>query len=513
MVGKSFDLFRGGAVELSAEEVEELQGIDPSEVRVRFPENPQGPDEHKRLVRQIRGLSSVNELLVLGQGNDPFYFGTKADHKNANWLKRLWEKFGYTVGVHIRRIHYRADAVGEPMVNGSTYNKDDNRCWSAMGRANKAARALGMVDARHYTDRRTDPAQIFIEPRETPAEPEAKWDAPDWELPTIDPSEWLDEQIDFYLPDIKITGYDYQASDQPVLIEVWIEKSTMNDVLEPICQELGVNLVVGKGIESWTRAVNFLVHRAAKYGGRAHILYISDFDFAGVVMPFAVARHIQFYHEKYSIDVDVSIDVLALTLDQIRDLGLPRAPGKSTDKRQKNFEARYGVGVTELDALEAFYPGMLADMVRQTVAKYRDPTLNDRLRTVRQEVRSDVEPAWTDATEDLRADLSQLTSDVQPIIDRYREEFQEVANRMNIELAPYEQQLQELRDRVRDASEEVISELDLPERPQPELSDVDDSKLLFDSRRHWWDQLMIFKTRKKGVVDLDNDEDEEDNEG
>ena len=67
-------------------------------------------------------------------------------------------------------------------------------------------------------------------------------------------------------------------------IEIWAEKSTMNDVLEPLARRLDVTLVTGVGELSHTHC-NMLVKRALAHGRKTRILYISDFDPAGDGMP------------------------------------------------------------------------------------------------------------------------------------------------------------------------------------------------------------------------------------
>ena len=63
-----------------------------------------------------------------------------------------------------------------------------------------------------------------------------------------------------------------------------------------------------------------------------------------------------------------------LTADQVARYGLPRIPIKDSDARKGHFEARYGEGATELDALEAIHSGELARIVRARVDVYRAPT-------------------------------------------------------------------------------------------------------------------------------------------
>jgi hypothetical protein len=54
-----------------------------------------------------------DHLIVLAPQNDPFYTGTKTDIAMAEWFADLWQKFGYTKGIHLRRIHYQLVSQGD----------------------------------------------------------------------------------------------------------------------------------------------------------------------------------------------------------------------------------------------------------------------------------------------------------------------------------------------------------------------------------------------------------------
>jgi hypothetical protein len=64
---------------------------------------------------------------------------------------------------------------------------------------------------------------------------------------------------------------------EPYAIEVWAEKSTMNDVLVPLARRLNVTVVTGVGELSHTHC-NKLVKRVLEHGRKTRILYIADFD-------------------------------------------------------------------------------------------------------------------------------------------------------------------------------------------------------------------------------------------
>jgi len=136
-------------------------------------------------------------------------------------------------------------------------------------------------------------------------EPEVVFDDPVyWHLPGIETH--LASRLVLDMPSPVVSGYDYRMCDQPYLLELWIEKTTMNDELLPVCRRLGINLVTSAGFQSITSAVNLLkrVHECDK---PARVLYISDFDPAGDGMPPAVARQIEFWLPTYAPGADVCL--------------------------------------------------------------------------------------------------------------------------------------------------------------------------------------------------------------
>jgi hypothetical protein len=167
-------------------------------------------------------------------------------------------------------------------------------------------------------------------------------------------------------------------------VEIWCEKTTMNEVFEPQTQQYGLNLITGAGEQSITACVN-LVERAQQSGRPVRILYVSDFDAGGVSMPLAVGRKIEHRLQQEGLDLDIQVRWVALRPDQVEGYNLPRIPMKPTEMRANEFERRYGRGATELDALEAIRPGELERIVTREIRRYRDDTLRDRIGEARDE--------------------------------------------------------------------------------------------------------------------------------
>lgn len=463
---------------------------------------PRGPDENKELAAEL-GLRTATDLIVLSRGNDPYYLGSPAHWRDARWFEEIWKRFGYTKGVHLRRVHYQLFSTRGLMPDGEPYENTD-ACFATLLSAGVAARVLRLVDPEAFVDRRNNPVQRFVLPRDEEAEPWCKVDDDDavdnWSLPWIPFSV---QAASLGLPGLATGGYDYHPDDQPVLLEVWVEKSTMNDILDPLCRELHVNLQVASGFESITHAAE-LLRRAEEHDKPAHVFYVSDFDPAGVHMPVTISRQVQFWQEELGIDAVLTIDPVVLTAEQVDDYDLPRAPVKvdkagKEDARGKRFERRHGEGIVELDALEALHPGVLADTLRHAIEEYLDLSLPYDLSRAEREAQALADQRWEQETAGLRSDLDELEKQAMAVADRYRDRLKRLAEEMADEMKPHDDRLEKLQEEAHDLIDSMTGSAgsvtrDLPDRPEANEPDPS-TEALYDSRRHWWDQLRKFKER------------------
>lgn len=303
---------------------------------------------------------SPKSLLALAPQNDPFYVGAKRQLEKGQWFASIYAAMGSPPRCHIRRVHYwlvTTNAVSK--IDGTPYENTQHD-WDLLTLASKYARYLGLVPIDNIVDRRN---------------PEPSIHADYWSdrLPTtirdnIDESSIIDDIVSQF--------YCFNpCNTQPYMLELWAEKSTMNDVLEPICQRYGMNLVTGLGELSIT-SVYLLAGRIANARKPVRIFYISDFDPAGECMPVSVARKIEYFVRQYGLGLestsDVKLSPLLLTADQCKEYNLPRTPIKDTELRKDKFELRHGVGATELDAMEAIHPGKMAEIIEEAITPYFD---------------------------------------------------------------------------------------------------------------------------------------------
>jgi len=425
---------------------------------------------------QDEGLT-VKDLIALAPQHDPFYVGTEGDLEKGRWFADLWHKFGYGTGVHLRRMHYQLVSQDPPVLkpNGKPYENTEAD-WDFLGLASTRARYLGLVDSSAFVDRRNpDPvinAQYWGDP-EPSYSLTGTWGGLDVTLPTFPD-----------LPGFQVDGYD-AGNLQPYHLEVWVEKTTMNDVLEPLCQRYGVNLVTGAGELSITATLE-LVRRVERADRPCRIFYISDFDPAGFGMPVSVARKIEFFIRDGGLDLDIRLEPIALTQDQVQTYRLPRTPIKETEKRRGAFEGVHGEGAVELDALEALHPGTLAGIVETALLEYYDGDIEGQARERRHALQ-----------ERLSDERTEALADLEPEIDELREHFDQA-------VSAFDEAVSGLRGRLADLHKDIVGRLEgvdvnANEYPLPDPKTAwEDSGTLFDSTRDYLDQLAHYQARKNG---------------
>jgi len=181
-----------------------------------------GYDRIKALAK-VQGVA-IPDLLALSRSNDPFFAGSPASQRDAEWFAGVWDNFGFTAGAHLRRIHYRLVSNDEPVLlpGGDAY-QNTIRHWQYLTQAAKQARYLGLVDATAFEDHRNPDPHLLVEP--PPAwyddEPDASVYVPEWLLSIpIEPI----REVAFEFPAAEVSGYSYHAHNQPYHIELLVEK-------------------------------------------------------------------------------------------------------------------------------------------------------------------------------------------------------------------------------------------------------------------------------------------------
>jgi hypothetical protein len=419
----------------------------------------------KQLAKE-RG-QKVTDFVALAPQNDPFYTGSPTEKLLAEWFADLWYRFRYTDNVHIRRVHYQIVSQSPTVMlpNGTPY-ENTIECWDTLMMAAKHARYLRLVDPGAFRDRKN---------------PEAIQHAQDYTLvPELNVNAY---GVEAELPDFPsgptFDLYGYEGS-QRYHIELCCEKTTMNDILEPLCRQYGMNLQTGAGELSITAALN-LVRRIERIGKPTRIFYISDFDPAGQSMPLAIGRKLEYFIRTLGLQVDVRLFSLVLTPRQVATYSLPRTPIKESERRRAGFEERHGGGATELDALEALRPGELERILVRAIRQYYDTSLNNRV---------------YDARRELERTLIDLR---QEVLEEHNSEIEALRNRYEAIRAEFAQRVQDYNEDLSSLWATITEDMqgrtpDLDEYPIPDGTEADElGDGLYNSDRSYLEQIEAYK--------------------
>jgi hypothetical protein len=429
---------------------------------------PYDYDALKRLSIELR--RPVGTLYALSPQNDPFYIGPSRQAW-AEWFADIWRSFDIPVGYHYRRIHYRLVSSASPvaLLGGGVYLNTE-QCWDNLNMAARDAVALGLVPLDAFVDRRNPDPFIYV------AYPvECRIDDIRFAVPFI-------TTASFFLPERPRFGALIAGSvPQPYHIEVWAEKSTMNDILRPLAQAHRCNLITGVGEMSSTR-VRELIARFRNSDRPVRILYISDFDPGGQSMPVAVARKLEFEIYRQRLDHNVQLRPILLTHAQCIEYKLPRTPIKDSEKRGTRFEERFGEGATELDALEALHPGVFARIVGNEIKRYWNP---DHDKDVRDQI------------DDLQTELDDIEDEVHAEHEDEIAAFEDEIAELNEELEPLNARAADLHKRIKPVwqamSEKLRERQPEPDIECPEFDADEDDDPLYDSTRDYVEQIDRYK--------------------
>lgn len=411
----------------------------------------------------------VTDLIALASANDPFYQGTPGTLSLAEWFAEIYHRQGWQYSrVHIRRAHYTILSIGSTLPNGRPYENTEE-CWNTLLLASKAARYLRLVDIASFDDKKNDDPVSY------------DYGAPS-EASLIVYPHLYDSDLEIprfpMLPDYELESF--QAT-QRYRIELWCEKTTMNDVLTPLCRRYGMTLQTGAGELSIT-LTRMLAERIQESGKPTRIFYISDFDPAGQSMPVAISRKLEYFVRNDHLDVDVRLFPVVLTADQVRRYQLPRTPIKESERRRAGFEAHHGQGAVELDALEALYPGELRRVLVNYIERYYDTDLEAKTRVAREQLEQDYTQIQRDVLAQYRDQIDDLHIKLEEIEALAGTKMAEYASEVR---ALWETITDDLKARTPDLDEYLIPEAD-------EANEIGDG--LYNSQRDYLAQLEAYKT-------------------
>jgi hypothetical protein len=113
-----------------------------------------------------------------------------------------------------------------------------------------------------------------------------------------------------------------------------------------------------------------LAKYAAEDGLPTIILYLSDCDPSGYEMAVTISRKIQAHNHFNFSGLRIEVRPIALTVEQVKRLGLPSSPLSDKEKRAERWREAWGVEQTEIDALAALQPDTLRQIIEDAIAPF-----------------------------------------------------------------------------------------------------------------------------------------------
>jgi hypothetical protein len=235
--------------------------------------------------------------------------------------------------------------------------------------------------------------------------------------------------LDDFSPEAFLTGFD---GVQPYHLAIIGEKSSLDPVLGPLAEEYRADLYLPTGHISDSYLYD-LARISAVDGRPLRIFYVHDCDPYGFDMARTVAYKVGLLVMFGFPGLDAQLYRVALTPDQVKDLGLPSAPfGDEGTTRRDKWRAAWGIDQTEVDALATLQPRVLEQIVRDALDEFYDHSLSRRVREARSRWQVEADRALaahlaeTDAAEIL-AEIQQTCDHLAKLNDRLRRSAGRVA--------------------------------------------------------------------------------------
>lgn len=156
-------------------------------------------------------------------------------------------------------------------------------------------------------------------------------------------------------------------TSQPEFILVWIEKDALSRVVSSIADKYNVITAPSRGYASYT----YIKEAVAKFpeGKQITVLHFADHDPSGLDMTRDLEQRLHRYSELEGLDLNISVQRIALTHQQVQEYNLTPNPTKTADPRATGYTEEFGNQSWELDAIE---PNELQRLVSESLKSHID---------------------------------------------------------------------------------------------------------------------------------------------
>jgi hypothetical protein len=361
----------------------------------------------------------LGNLTVLSAQVDPYRLDTPGGHRDGRWIAgQLKRALKRGARIHWRGLHYVIVAQGNVRKPDGEIYRNTNEDWEWLSTvAGKAARWLGYIPFEKIVDNRNAEPMIHHKARVAPAAFVAI--GVEVAIPDADDLE----------PTPIAQGF---VTRQAYHFVMFGEKASLEDVLLPIAHAKEVDVFLPQGEISDT-----LLYRIAKDAdadGRPLVLFtLADCDPAGHQMSVSIGRKLQAFRDLLFPDLRFEVVPVALTVEQVRELGLPSTPLKEKERRADRWREAFGTEQTEIDALATLRPDVLREIVERAFDPYFDRTLAARVQEAKEEWEREAEAAIREQVDpailaNLREEAGERLAELRTVIDDINERMRLAAD-------------------------------------------------------------------------------------
>ncbi len=313
----------------------------------------------------------------------------KATYAAGLWAQSLWVRYDRSESLNVRRLHYFAITEEKCFKPDGVMYENTTEDLDYLVRACHMAGYLGLL---HYSVFVKEPCFLHSTLRLAPAD--RNYHARYLLMRRFERSCRLHIRA-------MLSG----LSD--IHAEIWVENSTVAELLDPVARTFNVNLIASDS-EISLAEVWLFVRRIADSVRPVRILYISDYRKQMPGEPVAAWRKVMslLYQYKLMSKLDIDIKQLFLSGAQCRQFDLPCVP------RSQDSQENTASGHVELEALEAARPGYIRQMVCKHLKKHFDVCSIAESRRLAEKIGFDLIGSISD-TIDSNTDLALLLTELE----------------------------------------------------------------------------------------------------
>lgn len=177
---------------------------------------------------------------------------------------------------------------------------------------------------------------------------------------------------------------------QSEFVLVWIEKDALSRVVSSIAEGYKVITAPSRGYASYT----YIKEAVAKFPEDKPItvLHFADHDPSGIDMTRDLEQRLQRYSELEGLDLNINVQRIALTYQQVQEYNLTPNPTKTADPRATGYIEQFGNQCWELDAID---PNVLQKLVLESIKNHIDAYIWNQTLEQQEQERQELEEQFS----------------------------------------------------------------------------------------------------------------------